>query len=158
MTFLRGACWWQGARVARITWPICYLHLRKVSANGRRCYISNIFSHWLRPCWDIGRKQAEGCQLHDPPSERLPLVIERKHELEGIVRPGSNPKLDPDNEQEWSLTPGLIQVLENFSVCRWPQQYQTNTSSLDAVFNLNLLQILGQMRDHVMYLAFSVIG
>ena len=24
----------------------------KLSANERRCYICNIFSHWLTPCWD----------------------------------------------------------------------------------------------------------
>ena len=35
--------------------PIFNLWLSKVWANGRRHYIYNIFSHWLRPCWAINR-------------------------------------------------------------------------------------------------------
>ena len=38
---------------------LCLLNkicLSKVLANERRCYISNIFSHWLRHCCDIRQK------------------------------------------------------------------------------------------------------
>ena len=34
------------------------LRLSKVSANERRCYICNVFSHWLRPCSVVDRRQA----------------------------------------------------------------------------------------------------
>ena len=37
--------------------PIFYLWLSKVLANERRRYLCNVFSHWLRPCSAIDRKQ-----------------------------------------------------------------------------------------------------
>ena len=38
----------------------CYLWLSKALANERRCYICNVFSHWLIPCSAIDRKQDLG--------------------------------------------------------------------------------------------------
>ena len=35
-----------------------YIWLSKFLANGRRCYICNVFSHWLRPCSSIDREHA----------------------------------------------------------------------------------------------------
>ena len=39
--------------------PGFYLWLSKVPANERRCYMWNVFSHWLRPCSATDRKQAK---------------------------------------------------------------------------------------------------
>ena len=35
--------------------PVFYLWPSKFLANERRRYISNVFCHWLKPCWAIGR-------------------------------------------------------------------------------------------------------
>ena len=45
--------------------PIVYLWLNKVSANERKLFICNVFSHWLRFCSAIDRKQALVSCLHD---------------------------------------------------------------------------------------------
>ena len=37
---------------------VLYLSLSMASANERRRYICNVFSHWLRPCSFIDRKRA----------------------------------------------------------------------------------------------------
>ena len=43
--------------------PIFYLWLNKVSANGRKCYICEVFSHWPIPCCAIERRRAKEVDL-----------------------------------------------------------------------------------------------
>ena len=54
----RGSC-----SPREISGPVFYLWLNKVSANERRRYIYNVFSHWLRPCSTIYNKWL--IRLHD---------------------------------------------------------------------------------------------
>ena len=75
--------WWNRGNWLSNPDPCCGLHLRlsKVLANERRCYLCNVFFHWLKPCSAVDGKTGAGWFHNLPtsfvmcPSECLNLIV-----------------------------------------------------------------------------------